>query len=117
MTGVRDGPEPVHFVGGDRWDRLGSCVMDILGRNWAGRTPEGGRRLDNPKDFVRIEIEAALARSTPVIPVLVEKVTMAVESELPPALAALAPAMSLMSLTGGISTSTWADSPRESSGG
>jgi serine/threonine protein kinase len=65
-------------------------VVVILGRNWAARTPEGGRRLDDPKDFVRIEIEAALARGIPVIPVLVDQMRMPAESELPPGLAGLA---------------------------
>ena len=34
------------------------------------------RRLDDPNDFVRIEIEAALERNVRVIPVLVDGATM-----------------------------------------
>jgi formylglycine-generating enzyme required for sulfatase activity len=71
---------------------VGECdvVLAVIGRNWFGRTAEGVRRLDDPKDFVRIEIEAALARGIPVIPVLIDKVTMPAESELPASVASLA---------------------------
>jgi hypothetical protein len=34
------------------------------------RGEHGNRRLDNPNDFVRIEIAAALQRNIPVIPIL-----------------------------------------------
>jgi formylglycine-generating enzyme required for sulfatase activity len=71
---------------------VGQCdvLLAVIGRNWCKRTGEGARRLDDPKDFVRIEIEAALARGIPVIPVLIDKVTMPAESELPVAVAGLA---------------------------
>jgi hypothetical protein len=71
---------------------VGQCdvLLAVIGRNWFGRNPEGARRLDDPKDFVRIEIEAALARGIPVIPVLIDKVPMPAESELPSSVATLA---------------------------
>jgi hypothetical protein len=50
----------------------------------------GKRRLDDPNDFVRLEIEAALARKVRVIPILVEGANMPRADELPPSLAALA---------------------------
>jgi hypothetical protein len=51
----------------------------------AGRT-----RLDNPGDFVRLEIEAALTRGVRVIPVLVDGARMPRPDQLPASLALLA---------------------------
>jgi hypothetical protein len=51
---------------------------------------EGGRRrLDNPNDFVRLEIEAALSRGVRVIPILVDAARMPAEDGLPDSLAPL----------------------------
>ena len=49
-----------------------------------------GRRLDAPRDYVRTEIEIALARAIPLIPVLLEGVSMPPESDLPASIKALA---------------------------
>jgi hypothetical protein len=43
----------------------------------------GRRRLDNPKDFVRIEICAALSRSITVVPVLLDGAPMPEADQLP----------------------------------
>lgn len=45
----------------------------VIGDNWLNaKDAEGNRRIDNPKDWVRIEVSAALARENiPVIPVMV----------------------------------------------
>lgn len=48
------------------------------------------RRLDDPEDYVRLEILAALASSKPVIPLLVNGAVMPSETDLPEALRALA---------------------------
>jgi hypothetical protein len=50
----------------------------------------GERRLDDPDDFVRLEIEAALERDVRVIPILVEGARMPRSEELPQSVAALA---------------------------
>lgn len=48
-------------------------VLAIIGPIWLTASDEQGRRrLDNPDDLVRIEIEAALARDVRVIPILIE---------------------------------------------
>jgi formylglycine-generating enzyme required for sulfatase activity len=65
-------------------------LVAVIGRSWFGPTPEGSRRLDDAKDFVRIEIEAALTRDIFVIPVLIDQVSMPAENELPASLAGLA---------------------------
>ena len=54
---------------------VGSCdvLLALIGDEWVTITDERGkRRLDDPHDFVRLEIEAALARNVRVIPVLVD---------------------------------------------
>ena len=55
-------------------ETLGQCdiLLALVGRNWLTVTDaDGNRRLENPEDFVRLEIEAALARNIRVVPVLV----------------------------------------------
>jgi hypothetical protein len=50
-----------------------SCqvLLAIIGRSWTRVTDqEGNRRLDNPSDFVRLEIAHALEKKILVVPVL-----------------------------------------------
>jgi TIR domain-containing protein len=48
-------------------------LLAVVGPNWLNaRDDKGDRRLDNPNDFVRIEIAAALQRDIPVIPILLD---------------------------------------------
>ncbi|HTC05084.1 MAG TPA: toll/interleukin-1 receptor domain-containing protein [Xanthobacteraceae bacterium] len=48
-------------------------LLAVVGPNWLNaRDDKGDRRLDNPSDFVRIEIAAALQRDIPVIPILLD---------------------------------------------
>jgi hypothetical protein len=52
---------------------VGACdvLVAVIGRNWVSTTGKNGlRRIDDPDDFVRIEIEAALQRNVRLIPVL-----------------------------------------------
>jgi eukaryotic-like serine/threonine-protein kinase len=72
---------------------VGDCgvVLAIIGPRWTdAHNKEGQRRLEDPDDFVRIELEAALARDIPVVPVLVGHAPMPGASELPGSLAAMA---------------------------
>jgi hypothetical protein len=68
-----------------------NIVLAIIGPGWLdARDREGERRLDNPQDWVRLEIERALARSNvEVIPVLVDGARLPPREELPPSLAPL----------------------------
>ena len=69
--------------------QIAACdaMLAIIGPNWMNAKDESGqRRLDNPEDFVVIEIGAALARNIPVIPVLVDGARMPKASELPDSL-------------------------------
>jgi formylglycine-generating enzyme required for sulfatase activity len=66
--------------------KVGACdyVIVVIGKAWLTACDEaGGRRLDNPADFVRLEIEAALKRNIPVIPVLVDNAPMPKADQLP----------------------------------
>jgi TIR domain len=65
---------------------VGSCdvLIAVIGKGWlTSCDQEGQRRLDNPEDFVRIEIGAALERNIRVIPVLVEGASMPRRGDLP----------------------------------
>lgn len=81
-----DAIEPgVDFV-----ERIESAVaaadvfLAVLGRSWASVTDaDGHRRLDDPDDFVRREVSAALRRRMTVIPVLVGGAEMPPAHELP----------------------------------
>jgi flagellar biosynthesis GTPase FlhF len=62
-------------------------LIAVIGDKWMENLKQG---LDKPNDFVRIEIQAALKREIPVVPVLVGKATMPDEENLPPELGGLA---------------------------
>lgn len=67
-------------------EKVGQCqvLLAIIGDQWATITDDSGnRRLDNHQDFVRIEIESAIKRKIPVIPLLVRRATMPIEEQLP----------------------------------
>lgn len=65
-------------------------VLVLIGPRWAGPRPDGGRRLDDADDFVRLEVQAALESGARVLPVLLPGATMPAEAELPKPLRALA---------------------------
>jgi TIR domain len=70
-------------------DQVNNCraFIAVIGPNWASVSDASGRRrLDNPDDYVRIEIEAALERNVLVIPVLVDGAQMPTAMELPSSL-------------------------------
>ena len=67
--------------------KLCSVFLAVIGPRWLAVTGQGGsRRLDDPEDFVRLEIEEALIRNIPVIPILVDGARMPSRAELPHAL-------------------------------
>lgn len=78
------GPESVFMdvdsipVGVDFREQIADALRDcdlfvaVISPNWPGRSGgDGPRRIDQPDDFVRIEIESAFARKIPIVPVLV----------------------------------------------
>jgi hypothetical protein len=71
-------------------DTVKQCAVElvVIGPQWLDVTDRSGRRrLDDPTDFVRIEVEAALRRDIPVIPLLVQGASMPGKDRLPSSLA------------------------------
>jgi hypothetical protein len=67
-------------------DNVASCgvLLALIGPQWSSiRNSAGERRLDDPNDFVRLEIASALARNVAVIPVLVHDSKMPRPEDLP----------------------------------
>jgi hypothetical protein len=66
-------------------DAVSSCVvmLVLIGPDWAELRDERGRRLDDPNDFVRQEVEAGLRREIPVVPVLLSGAALPRSEELP----------------------------------
>src|SRR5262249_42547992 len=68
-----------------------AVLLAVIGPTWLTATDEDGqRRLDDPDDIVRLEIQTALKRDIRVIPVLVEGAVMPRSRQLPEGLAGLA---------------------------
>ena len=68
-----------------------NVLLAVIGPGWLEAHDEKGhRRLDNPDDFVRIEIGTALKRGIPVIPILLEGTRVPKADQLPDDLKELA---------------------------
>ena len=66
-------------------------LLALVADRWLTAVDEhGARRIDSPNDFVRIEIEAALKRGIPVVPVYVDDAKFLREADLPDSLKDLA---------------------------
>ncbi len=63
----------------------GGVLLAIVGHGW-NPVVDGRRRLDDPTDTVRFELESAAARELPVVPVFVGGASMPPPAELPPSL-------------------------------
>jgi TIR domain len=64
-----------------------NMLLVLVGRGWLSITDgKGRRRIDIPDDWVRVEIEAALLRDIPVVPVLVDGAAMPQAEDLPSSL-------------------------------
>jgi hypothetical protein len=74
-------------------EAIDSCavLVALIGQKWATLADEEGhRRIDNPDDFVRFEVQAALERGVRVIPVLVDGAKPLRQQQLPSELQKLA---------------------------
>jgi TIR domain len=89
-------------VGGAR------VLIAVVGPGWLdARDAAGRRRLDDPADMVRREIESALQAGVPVVPVLVEGARMPAADALPAALQAFARCQAVP-----LDDTRWADDTR-----
>jgi hypothetical protein len=74
-------------------EALSNCdaIVVVIGQHWLISVDAmGQRRLQDPSDFVRLEVEAALKRGIRVLPVLVQGAKMPSLQDLPGTLAPLA---------------------------
>jgi hypothetical protein len=67
-----------------------NVVIAVIGPHWLGEQSDGSRRIDDPTDFVRLEIEYALKGGIPVIPLLINNTPMPKPEKLPPDIESLA---------------------------
>ncbi|GBL35526.1 hypothetical protein EMGBS15_11210 [Filimonas sp.] len=59
-------------------------LLVVIGPGWLNMKDESGkRRLDDPDDFVRLEVSTALSRNIQVIPVLIDNTPMPKAADLP----------------------------------
>ena len=75
---VDDIPLGTYFVTyiNEQLKRCGAVVV-LIGQSWTSITDEhGNRRLDDPRDHVRVEVATALNQKIPVIPILLQGVSM-----------------------------------------
>jgi hypothetical protein len=60
------------------------AVLVLIGNQWLDiQDKNGNRRLDDPNDYVRLEVATALSRNIVVIPILLQGVQMPPENALP----------------------------------
>jgi dipeptidyl aminopeptidase/acylaminoacyl peptidase len=87
--GIKAGQDFVRVIE----EQVSACdaMLVLIGPDWLAAADEKGRpRLENPEDFVRIEVESALRLGKRVIPVLVQRTKMPRAEALPEPLKALA---------------------------
>jgi hypothetical protein len=85
VAGIRPGVDFVQAIE----ENVANCgvLLAIIGPTWATiASASGQRRLDDPHDFVVLEIASALKRQVPVIPVLVHSAKMPSPEQLPESL-------------------------------
>src|SRR5262249_16177386 len=90
---------------------LGSCdlMIAVIGPGWLSAADAQGRpRLQDPADFVRVEVAKALERHVRTVPVLVNRAVMPHEQDLPDPLTPLIRRQAV-----GLSDARWSSDVRE----
>lgn len=70
-------------------EKVAACdvMLVVIGPQWLdARDAQGRRRLDDPHDLVRLEVETALVRDVRVVPILVDGAVLPQTDHLPPSL-------------------------------
>lgn len=89
MVAIEPGEDFVEAI--NRRIASSEVVLAMIGEDWLEATDgHGQRRLDNPEDFVRLELASALSTDTRVIPVLIDRAMMPTDDDLPAPLKGLA---------------------------
>jgi hypothetical protein len=75
----------------EEWVNECEFLLALIGPNWisASDPATGRRRLDDPSDFVRVEIRAAFSRAVSVVPILLDGTPMPKFDQLPKDMAKL----------------------------
>jgi len=84
---------PGHDFAADIESALAGCdaCVVLIGRNWLTiKDAEGRPRLEDPTDFVRLEVEAAVRRGITIFPVIVDRASPPPADALPPDMRSLA---------------------------
>ena len=89
VDSIAPGADFVEILEG--WVQQCDILLALIGPRWLNSIDSRTnlRRLDNPEDFVRIEIRGALERKIPVVPVLLDATGMPTAAELPDDIKAL----------------------------
>jgi hypothetical protein len=89
VAGIDAGADFVQRI--DQALESSTVLLAVIGPEWlACRNSQGQRRLDDPSDFVRLEIAKAFERGRPVIPVLIAGASIPPPDALPDLLKPLA---------------------------
>jgi hypothetical protein len=82
---ITDVPLGVNFVTHIRHQVEGcAAVLAMIGRNWLDiKDSQGNRRLEDPRDHVRLELATAFKHGIPIIPILVQNASMPGPADLP----------------------------------
>lgn len=87
VSGLRSGEDFESKIGSKLSEA--SVVVAVIGGEWVGRRRFRRPRIQSEGDWVRREIEHALASGTPVIPVLIGEAALPAERQLPASLRGL----------------------------
>lgn len=88
VDGIPPGSDFASYI--DQSIKHCDALIVVIGPDWVGAGSDGNRRIDDPHDWVRLEVESALRRSIRVIPLKVEGADLPDRDALPSGMRALA---------------------------